>query len=113
MTNLTSVPDFDEVTAFIKERVDTMRTPASQWADLARLAVQGLPHDAYRLAELETRINAIRVELRRVILSASEHFTEDQLNLLRKQVGMSKTAWRAAKTKRAVTIKHGFSLVIY
>ena len=38
MLNLTSVPDFDEVTVFIKERVDAMRTPARQWADLARLA---------------------------------------------------------------------------
>jgi len=113
MTDLTAVPNFDEVTFFIKERVEAMRVPASQWADLARLAIQGLPHDAHRLAELENRINAIRAELRSVVLAASEHFSEEQLNELRKRVGMSKSAWRAAKSKRAVTIKHGFSLVIY
>ena len=113
MTDLTSVPDFDEVKLFIKERVDTMRAPAQQWADLARLAVKGLPHDTQRLAELESQINAIRAELRSVVLAASEHFTEEELNNLRKSAGMSKYAWRAVKTKRPVTTKHGFSLVIF
>lgn len=113
MIDLTRVPDFDTVSALLKEKVSTMRTPARQWADLARLAIQGLPYDTYRLAELEDRINRIRVELRRMVLAASEHFDEAQLQQLRKQAGMSKTAWRAAKDKRAVTIRHGFSLVIY
>ena len=113
MPNLTSVPDFDEVTAFIKERVDAMHIPARQWADLARLAIQGLPYDASQLAELEDYINAIRAELRSVVLAASEHFPEDKLNILRKNVGMSKYAWRSAQKKRAVTLKNGFSLVIY
>ncbi len=113
MPNLTAVLDFDEITAFIKERVDAMRNPAQQWADLARLAVQGLPYDACYLAELEARINAIRAELRSVILAASEHFSEEQLNILRKNVGMSKYAWRSAQKKRAVTLKNGFSLVIF
>lgn len=113
MTNLTSVPDLAEVTSFIKERVDALRTPARQWADLARLAIQGLPHDKERLAQLEAQINAIRGELRSVVLAASEHFTEAELNALRKHVGMSKYAWRSFKTKRAVTTRHGFSLVIY
>ena len=113
MIDLTHVPDFDALSALLKEKVSAMRTPARQWADLARLAVQGLPYDAYRLAELEDRINRIRVELRRMVLAASEHFDEAQLQQLRKQAGMSKTAWRAAKDKRAVTIRHGFSLVIY
>jgi hypothetical protein len=113
MLNLTSVPDFEEITAFIKERVDAMRIPALQWADLARLAIQGLPHDTRRLAELEGYINAIRAELRSVVLAASEHFPEEKLNILRKNVGMSKYAWRSAQKKRAVTLKNGFSLVIY
>lgn len=113
MPNLTSVPDFDEITAFIKEKVDAMRIPALQWADLARLAVQGLPHDANQLAELEGYINAIRAELRSVVIAASEHFSEEKLNILRKNVGMSKYAWRSAQKKRAVTLKNGFALVIY
>jgi hypothetical protein len=113
MIDLTRVPDFDTVSTLLKEKVGAMRTPARQWADLARLAIQDLPYDAYRLAELEDRINHIRVELRRMVLAASEHFDEEQLQQLRKQAGMSKTAWRAAKDKRAVTIRHGFSLVIY
>jgi hypothetical protein len=113
MLNLTSIPDFDEVTAFIKQRVDAMRTPARQWADLARLAVQGLPYDASWLAELEDYINTIRAELRSVVIAASEHFPEDKLNIMRKNVGMSKYAWRSAQKKRAVTLKNGFALVIY
>jgi hypothetical protein len=113
MPNLASIPDFDEVTTFIKHRVDAMHTPARQWADLARQAVQGLPYDASWLAELEAYINAIRAELRSVVLAASEHFPEEKLNILRKNVGMSKYAWRSAQKKRAVTLKNGFSLVIY
>jgi hypothetical protein len=113
MPNLTSIPDFDEVSVFIKERVNAMRSPIRQWADLARLAVQGLPHDTYRLAELEARINAIRAELRYVVIAASEHFSDEQLNKLRKDIGMSKHAWRALKKQRPVTTKHGFSLIIY
>ncbi len=113
MLNLTSIPDFDEMTAFIKERVDAMRIPAQQWADLARLAIQGLPYDARRLAELEGYINTIRAELRSVVLAASEHFSEEKLNILRKNVGMSKYAWRSVQKKQPVTLKNGFSLVIY
>ena len=113
MPNLSSVPNFDEVSAFIKEKVEAMRTPVEQWADLARRAVQGLPHDAYRLAELEARINALRAELRSVVLAASEHFTDEQLNCLRRQARMSKYAWRTLKTRRTVNTKNGFSLVIY
>ncbi len=113
MPNLSSVPDFDEVAAFIQERVAAMRTPARQWADLARLAVQGLPHDACRLAELERRINALRAELRSVVLAASEHFSEEQLYVLRRRAGMSKYAWRTLQSNRTVNTKNGFSLVIY
>lgn len=113
MPNLTSVPDFDEISAFIKERVDAMRAPVPQWADLARLAVQGLPHNTYRLAELEARINTIRAELRSVVIAASEHFSDEQLNKLRKEIGISKYGWRALKNQRPVTTKYGFSLIIY
>jgi hypothetical protein len=113
MPDLTSLPDFDEVRAFIKERVDAMRAPVLQWADLARLAVQGLPHDTLQLAELEAHINAMRTELRYVVIAASEHFSDQQLNKLRKDVGMSKYAWRTLKQWRPVTTKYGFSLIIY
>ncbi|GCE10172.1 hypothetical protein [Tengunoibacter tsumagoiensis] len=113
MSHLSSIPDFVEITTFIQERVATLRQPARQWADLARLSLQGQPHDAQRLSELEARINAIRAELRGVVLVASEHFTEEQLHILRKQAGISKFAWRAFQSKRPVTTKHGFSLIIY
>jgi|SRR5437762_4533026 hypothetical protein len=113
MPNLTSIPDFDEVSAFIKERVDAMRPQVLQWADLARLAVQGLPHDTCRLAELEAHINAVRAELRSVVIAASEHFSDQQLNQLRKDVGMSKYGWRTLRQWRPVTTRYGFSLIIY
>ncbi len=113
MIDLTSAPDFDEITEFIRPRVEAMRPAARQWADLARLAVQDLPYDAHLLADLEMYLNGMRAELRSVVLAASEHFSEKQLTLLRKRVGMSKAAWRSAKSKRMITIKHGFSLIIF
>jgi hypothetical protein len=113
MPDLTSVPDFDIISAFIKERVDAMRALVPEWADLARLAVQGLPHDTLRLAELEAHINAVRAELRHVVIAASEHFSDQQLNKLRKDVGISKYGWRALKKSRPVTTRYGFSLIIY
>jgi hypothetical protein len=113
MLDLTSVPNFEDLKVFIKERVDAMHVPVQQWADLARLAVQGLPYDTHQLARLESLINTIRAELRSVVIVASEHFSDEQLNRLRKDVGMSKYAWRTLKKRQAVTIKNGFSLVIY
>ena len=113
MADLTFAPNFDELAQFIEEKFATLRPLMVQWADLARLAVQGLPHNAQRLAELEARINAIRADLRVPVLVASEHFTEAQLNLLQKQARISKYGWRSLQKKRAVTTKHGFTLVIF
>ncbi len=101
------------MTDFIKEKVALLRIPSRQWADLARLAVQGRPYSVQRLAELETFINSVRGELRSAVIVASEHFTEEQLELLRKQAVMSKTAWRSYKKSRPVTLKSGFTLVTY
>ncbi len=101
------------MTVFIKEKVAALRVPSRQWADLARLAVQGQPYNAQRLAELEAFINTVRGELRTAVIVASEHFTEEQLELLRKHAVMSKTAWRSYKKSRRVTLKTGFTLVTY
>jgi hypothetical protein len=113
MTNFTSAPSFEEVTSFVKETFDALRMPYMQWANIARLAVQGLPYDVEGLAQLEMYINDMRSELRRVVVVASEHFSEEQLVLLRDQARMSKYAWRSLKKNCAVTIKNGFSLVSY
>jgi hypothetical protein len=40
-------------------------------------------------------------------------FCNEQLNKLRKDIGISKYAWRALKKQRPVTTRYGFSLVIY
>jgi hypothetical protein len=106
-------PDFAEMIVFIKERVAVLRVPSRQWADLARLAVQGRPYNAQRLAELEAFINTVRGELRAAVIVASEHFTEEQLELLRKRANMSKTAWRSYKKSQPVNLKTGFTLVTY
>jgi hypothetical protein len=113
MTDFTSAPSFEEVTSFVRETFDALRTPYMQWANIARLAVQGLPYDAQRLVQLETYINEVRAELRRVVVIASEHFSEEQLVLLRDQARMSKNAWRSLKKNCAITIKNGFALVSY
>lgn len=113
MTAFASTPDFEEVTSFVKVRFDALRAPYMQWANLARCAVQGLPYDAQRLARLEIYIDGMRAELRKVIVVASEHFCEEQLELLRSEAHMSKHAWRSLKKNRAITIKNGFTLVSY
>ncbi len=113
MTYGTSVPSFDELAPSIAQGFAALRTPYMQWANLARLAVQGLPYDARRLAELEAYINARRAELRKVVVVASEHLTEEQLERLRNRAQMSKYAWRSLKKKRPITVRHGFTLVSY
>ena len=42
-------------------------------------------------------------------LVASEHFTEEQLELLRNQARMSKYAWKTLKKNRAITTGNGFT----
>ena len=113
MTYGASVPSFDELVSSIAQGFAALRTPYMQWVNLARLAVQGLSYDARRLAELEAYINARRAELRKVVVVASEHLTEEQLEQLRDRSQMSKYAWRSLKKKRPVTIRHGFTLVSY
>jgi hypothetical protein len=108
-----SVPSFDELASSIAQGFAALRTPYMQWANLARRAVQGLPYDAGRLRELEAYINAKRAELRTIVVVASEHLTEEQLEQLRDRAQMSKYAWRSLKKKRLVTIRHGFTLVSY
>ncbi len=113
MADFTSTPDFEALATIITERFEAMRPLMSQWADLARLAVQSLPHDALQLARLEQRLNALRTELRTFVIVASEHFSEEQLEILRRRALMSKYAWRSLKKKRAVTTRYGFTLMIY
>src|SRR5437588_1430524 len=113
MTNYTDLPSFDELASFIAERFAILRMPYMEWANLARLAIQGLPYNAHRLAELETFINERRAELRTAVIIASEHFDEEQLTRLRDQARTSKYAWRSLKKNRPVTVKDGFTLVSY
>ncbi len=113
MTEFATAPSFEEVTSFVKEKFDALRLPYMQWANIARLAVQGLPYDMERLAQLEMYIDDVRAELRQVVVVASEHFSEEQLVLLRDHAGMSKNAWKSLKKHCGITIKNGFSLVSY
>jgi hypothetical protein len=113
MIDLTSAPNFDELASYIEATFFALRAPYMQWANLARRVIQGLPFKAYRLTELETYINTIRAELRKAVLVASEHFTEEQLELLRNQARMSKYAWKTLKKNRAITTGNGFTLVSY
>ena len=113
MTNFTDLSSFEELASFITERFAKLHTPYMEWANLARLAIQGLPYNAHRLAELETFINERRAELRTAVIIASEHFDEEQLTRLRDQARTSKYAWRSLKKNRPVTVKDGFTLVSY
>ena len=51
--------------------------------------------------------------MRKAVLIASEHFTEAQLERLRTQARMSKTAWRSLQKNAPITIKNGFKLISY
>ncbi len=113
MTSYASAANFNELSSYIIEKRTMMEPLAAEWADIARKAIQGLPYNGRRLAELETHINTLRPELRKAALVASEHFTEEQLNTLQKQAGISKHGWRVLKKNARVTLKNGFTLVIY
>jgi hypothetical protein len=113
MANNSSIPDFQEISALISYKFATLRAPYLEWANLARLAIQGLPFNRRRLSELEDFIDAQRDELRKAVIIASEHFEEALLIELRNQANMSKTAWRSLKKNGPITIKNGFTLVSY
>ena len=113
MASNSSIPDYDELSTFISYTFSTLRAPYMEWANLARLAIQGLHYNPRRLTELEDFINARREELRKAVIIASEHFEEAMLVELRNQARMSKTAWKSLKKNVPVTIKNGFSLVSY
>ena len=113
MAERATASNHDELAQFIIEKFTALRPLMLQWADLARLALQGLPYDVQKLAIIETRINEIRTELGVLAIIASEHFTEAQLLDLQRQMCISKYGWRALKMQQSVTIKNGFKLLLY
>src|SRR5947209_8779508 len=110
---MASTPTFDELASFIQERFDELRSPYMQWTNLARLIIQGRPYNAQSFAEVQSYINNKRTELRKAVLLASEHLTEAELECLRSQAHMSKTAWRSLQRNAPITIKNGFKLISY
>lgn len=107
------VPDHDELAILICSKFTALRNPYMQWANLARLAIQGLPYDVQQLVRLEAHINTIRAELRTAVILASEYFTDEQLEQLRSEAKMSKYAWRTLKKNKPITVKNGFWLISY
>jgi hypothetical protein len=108
-----SIPDFEELTYAIKAHFDVLRDPYKQWTDLARCAIQNVPYNSRHLVEVEAYINARRPALRKLVLVASEHFTEERLNELQRRAKISKYAWRSLKRSDPVTLKNGFTLLCY
>ncbi len=113
MTSYASAANFEELSLYITKKRAEMEPLAAEWADLARKAIQGLHYNRHRLADLEIRINNLRPELRRAILVASEHFTDEQLLQLQRRAKISKTGWRALRKDALLTLKNGFSLMVY
>ena len=113
MINFASTPDFDEIASAIKTHFDLLRAPYKQWADLGRRAVQNQPYNDQRFAEVEAYINDQRTALRKLVLVASEHLTEEQVHELQKYAKISKSAWRSLKKDCLVTLKNGFTLLCY
>ena len=113
MTSSASIPTYDELAALIADKFATLRAPYMEWANLARRAIQGQPHDAKKLAALESFINEQRAELRIAIVIASEHLEEAQLVSLRDRADMSKYAWKSLKKREQVNLRDGFRLISY
>lgn len=113
MSSYASAPDFDELSSYIAKKWTIMMPLASEWAEIARRVIQHLPYNERRLAEIEKHINALRPELRIAVLVASEHFTDKQLCQLQKHARISKTGWRALRKDAVLTLKNGFSLMVY
>ena len=113
MTSFASAANFEELSAYIIEKRAALEPLAREWADLARKAIQGLHYNRHRLADVEIRINNLRPELRRAVLAASEHFTDAQLLQLQRRARISKSGWRALRKDTLLTLKNGFSLIIF
>ena len=113
MSSYTSAPDFHELSSYIAKKWTIMVPLAAEWAELGRRAIQGLPYNERRLAEIEKYINALRPDLRKAVLVASEHFTDEQLMQLQRRARISKTGWRALRKDALLTLKNGFSLMVY
>jgi hypothetical protein len=113
MAEMAFIPDFDELSLVISLKFNALHSPYLEWSNIARCFVQGLPYNEQRLTAVEAFINITRAELRKAIMLASEHFTDEQLALLRMHARMSKQAWKSLKIRRPVSIPYGFSLVCY
>lgn len=66
-----------------------------------------------RHADVAAYINTQRAALRRLVLIASEHFTEEQIKELQRRAKISKYAWRSLMKSSPITLKNGFTLLCY
>jgi len=113
MNTCASTPDFDELASAIKTYFDTLRDPYRQWTDLARCAIQGRRYDESNFASVATYINKQRAELRKLVFVATEHFSDEQVEMLQRRAKISKYAWKSLKKSSLITLKNGFTLLIY
>ena len=113
MANYASPVDIDRLSSYIAGKWSMMRPLAAEWAELARKAIQKRPYNELRLVELESHLNALRSDLWKAVLVASEHFTDEHLRRLQKRAHISKSAWKNLQKSTVLTRKNGFSLITY
>ena len=105
MINSSPFPVFDDMVVHLKALIQALNEMGRERLDLDMQRRNGLPYDAQRLNQLNMDIDASVVELQKTVLVASEHFSNKELGMLRKQIGMNIFQWCACRNIRLPNVE--------
>ncbi|MDQ6643907.1 MAG: hypothetical protein M3Y76_05615 [Chloroflexota bacterium] len=94
MIDTSSFPVFDEMVVHMKALIEALNQMGRERLDVALQRRNGLPYDEQRLQQLEREIDTSAIEYQKAVLVASEYFSNGELSILRKRIGMNIFQWR-------------------
>ena len=97
MIDSSPFPVLDEMVVHLKALIQALNEMGRERLDLDMQRRNGLPYDAQRFNQLNMDIDTSVVELQKTVLVASEHFSNKELAMLRKQIGMNIFQWCACR----------------
>ncbi len=100
MINSSSFPVFEDMVVHLKALIQALNEMGRERLDLDMQRRNGLPYDAQQLNQLNMDIDTTIVELQKTVLVASEYFSNKELVMLRKQIGMNIFQWCACRDIR-------------
>ncbi len=105
MINSSPFPVFDEMVVHLKALIQAINEMGRERLDLDMQRCKGLPYDAQRLNQLNMDIDSSVVELQKTVLVASEYFSNKELGMLRKQIGMNIFQWCTYRNIRLPSVE--------